>query len=268
MGQKGFIFDIKKFAVHDGPGIRTTIFFKGCPMDCWWCHNPESHSTEPETITRQVFTGSSSKACFERKELIGKEISLDEIIEEIMKDQVFYEISSGGVTFSGGEPLLQSNFLLSLLKKSKELGLHTTLDTSGCASSDVVEEIAEFVDLFLFDLKIVDEEKHSKYTGKSNTIIKQNLGLLTKAGLNVIIRIPVIPTVNDSLDDIKQFGEFLSQLDIIRVELLPFHKIGEDKYQKLNKINRMKDISKPTKEHMRRIKERLEKFGLVVKIEE
>ena len=268
MAQKGVIFDIKKFAVHDGPGIRTTVFFKGCPMDCWWCHNPESHSTEPETITREVFTGTSTKSCFERQELIGREISLDDVITEILKDQVFYEISNGGVTFSGGEPLLQSDFLFLLLKKSKELGLHTVLDTSGCASSDIVTKIAEFIDLFLYDLKIVDEEKHKEYTGKSNEIIKQNLELLTKAKHKVIVRIPIIPTINDNLEDIKQFGEYLSELEIIRVELLPFHKIGEEKYQKLNKINRMRDIQKPTKEHMITIKERLEKYGFVVKIEE
>lgn len=268
METKGVIFDIKKFAVHDGPGIRTTVFFKGCPMDCWWCHNPESHSTEPETITRQIFMGSSSKACYERKELIGKEITLEEAMDEIMKDQVFYEISNGGVTFSGGEPLLQSEFLLAILKISKENNLHTTLDTSGCASSDIIKEISDFVDLFLYDMKLVDEEKHKKYTGKSNKTIKHNLEMLTEAGQKVIIRIPIIPTINDSLDDIKQIGEFLSKLKIVRVELLPFHKIGEDKYKKLNKINRMKDIQKPTKEHMRTIKERLEKYGLLVKIEE
>jgi len=268
MSKKGVIFDIKKFAVHDGPGIRTTIFFKGCPMDCWWCHNPESHSTEPETITRQVFTGSSSKACFERKELIGKEISLNEIIQEIMKDQIFYEISNGGVSFSGGEPLMQSDFLLSLLKKSKKLGLHTVLDTSGCASTDIMKEIAKFVDLFLYDLKIVDEEKHKKYTGKSNKDIVKNLEILTKTKYKVIVRIPIIPSINDNKDDIKQFGEFLSKLEIVRVELLSFHKLGEEKYQKLNKINRMKDIQKPTKEYMTKIKDSLEKYGLVVKIED
>jgi len=268
MTQKGVIFDIKKFAVHDGPGIRTTIFFKGCPMDCWWCHNPESHSTEPETITRQIFTGSSTKACYERKEIIGREVSINEVMNEILKDQVFYEISNGGVSFSGGEPLMQSKFLLLLLKKSKENGLHTVLDTSGCASPDIVKEIAAFVDLFLYDLKIVDEEKHKKYTGKSNKEIKENLEILTKANHKVIVRIPIIPTINDNLEDIKQFGKFLTKLKIIRVELLPFHKIGEEKYKKLNKINRMKNIEKPTKENMEEIKESLEKFGLEVKIEE
>ncbi|NPE09011.1 MAG: glycyl-radical enzyme activating protein [Asgard group archaeon] len=265
---KGLIFDIKKFAVHDGPGIRTTVFFKGCPMDCWWCHNPESHSTEPQTITQEIFSGSSSKACFERKELIGREISLDTLVEEIMKDKVFYDISQGGVSFSGGEPLMQSEFLLLLLKKMKELGLHTVVDTSGCGNSAIVREVSDYVDLFLYDLKIVDEEKHEKYTGKSNSIIKQNLKMITDNGHKVIIRIPIIPTINDNPNDIKQFGEFLSDLNIVRVELLPFHKIGEEKYRKLNKINRMKDIQKPTKKDMISIKERLEKFGLVVKIEE
>ena len=268
MVKKGVIFDIKKFAVHDGPGIRTTIFFKGCPMDCWWCHNPESHSTEIESITRQIFSGSSTKACFERKEMIGREISVVEVLNEILKDLVFYEISNGGVSFSGGEPLIQADFLLSLLKKSKEFGLHTVLDTSGCVSSDTVKKIIEFVDLFLYDLKIVDEKKHKKYTGKSNEVIKQNLEMLTKAKKEVIVRIPIIPTINDNLEDIKLFGEYLTTLDIIRVELLAFHKIGEEKYNKLNKINRMKDIQKPTKEHMITIKKRLEKYGLVVKIEE
>ncbi len=267
MGQKGIIFDIKKFAVHDGPGIRTTVFFKGCPMHCWWCHNPESHKIEPETITRKVVT-SSSKACYEKKEVIGREVITEEVMKEIEKDLIFYEESKGGVTFSGGEPLFQPEFLIDLLKKCKKRGIHTTLDTSGCASKIELLKIIGLVDLFLYDLKFVDEEKHLHYTGESNNQILDNLKTLAKKGKKIIIRIPIIPTVNDDQNTINQFGELLSTIDILRVELLPFHKIGEEKYLQLNKVNRMKDIQKPTKEHIEAIKESLEKFGLKVKVEE
>ncbi|MGC9779641.1 MAG: glycyl-radical enzyme activating protein [Candidatus Heimdallarchaeota archaeon] len=268
MGQKGIIFDIKKYAVHDGPGIRTTIFFKGCPMDCWWCHNPESHKIEPETITRKIVTSSSTKACHERKEVIGREVTTEEVMKEIEKDMVFYEESDGGVTFSGGEPLSQPEFLIDLLQKCKKRGIHTTLDTSGCASKKELLNIVGLVDLFLYDLKIVDDEKHLHYTGESNKQILGNLKTLAEKGEKIIIRIPIIPTVNDDQESIDQFGKLLSTIDILRVELLPFHKIGEEKYPQLNKVNRMKDIQKPTKENIEVIKESLEKFGLKVKVEE
>jgi pyruvate formate lyase activating enzyme len=259
---KGIIFDIKIFAVHDGPGIRTTIFFKGCTMDCWWCHNPESQSFSIETVKQNK----SNDKC--ETEIIGKTVSVDEVLFEIMKDQVFYEVSSGGVTISGGEPLHQLEFLRDLLIKCKENKIHTTLDTSGCVSQDMIESIMDLTDLFLYDIKVIDFQKHKKYTGISNQFILANLEFLVKKNKQIIVRIPIIPGINDTKRDLEKFGNYLNKLNILGIELLPFHKIGEAKYTKLNKINRMKDIKEPTKEDMIKVKEYLETFQLNVKIEE
>ncbi|HUT80290.1 MAG TPA: glycyl-radical enzyme activating protein [Candidatus Bathyarchaeia archaeon] len=268
MEVRGIIFDIKKFAIHDGPGIRTTVFFKGCPMNCWWCHNPESQKLEPEFITKQVISNNISKSCPGTKEIIGQEVTARDVMVEIEKDQIFYEESNGGVTFSGGEPLMQPEFLLILLDLCKKKNIHTTIDTAGCVSSDIMKKIAKKVDLFLYDIKLIDNEMHKRYTGVSNEQILTNLKLLVKMNKKIIIRIPVIPTINTSSKDLEQIGKFLSELNITQVELLRFHKIGEEKYNKLNKINRMKDIKEPTKEELIAVKEKLESYNLVIKIEE
>jgi pyruvate formate lyase activating enzyme len=255
---KGIIFDIKKFAVHDGPGIRSTVFFKGCPMYCWWCHNPESQEKDIQEVTLE--NGDL--------ELIGREVTIEEVMNELLKDRIFYEESEGGVTFSGGEPLYQPEFLLELLKKCKEENLHTILDTAGCESKEVLDKVLDYVDLFLYDLKLIDNEKHLKYTGHSNRDIITNLQFLSYNGKHIVVRIPVIPGINDTQKDLQAFGEFLQTIDLIQVELLPFHKIGERKYSKLQKVNRMKDIKEPTKEHLVEIKEYLKSFNLKVLIEE
>jgi len=259
---KGIIFDIKKFAVHDGPGIRTTIFFKGCSMNCWWCHNPEGQSFFIETINQNK----TNDRC--ETEIIGREISVDEVLEEIMKDFVFYEESNGGVTISGGEPLHQLEFLRELLLKCKKKKLHTTLDTAGYVSQEMLENVMNLIDLFLYDIKLIDNKKHKKYTGISNKIILSNLEFLSDQNKQIIVRIPIIPSINDTKSDLDDFGGYLNKLNLLSVELIPFHKIGETKYKKLNKVNRMKDIKEPTKEDMLRVKEHLKTFQLNVKIEE
>ncbi len=188
-------------------------------------------------------------------------------MKEIEKDIIFYEESNGGVSFSGGEPLMQKDFLNELLINCKKNGLHTTLDTAGCVSKEIILEIAPNVDLFLYDLKLMDDKKHQKYTGISNKELLENLLLLSEMKCNIIVRIPIIPTVNDSEEDIVDFGKFIQKLNIIRVDLLPYHSIGEEKYKKLKKVNRMKEIIPPSKERIDEIKKQLESFDLNVSIE-
>jgi len=265
MGSSGIIFDIKRYAVHDGPGIRTTVFLKGCPMSCWWCHNPESQKLEPEIIHKKVAFNDSTPIAV--KEVIGKKATVEEVLAEVMQDRVFYEESGGGVTFSGGEPLYQPKFLHALLVECKAREIHTAIDTAGCASQKVFKQILPYTDLFLYDLKLLDNERHQRYTGYSNEQILDNLKFLSTMKKAIIVRIPVIPTVNDSPEEMTKIGQFLEKLNISQVELLPYHKIGEEKYSKLQKINRMTKISPPTKDDLQRIKELLEQYNLRVAIE-
>ncbi|TFH23120.1 MAG: radical SAM protein, partial [Bacteroidia bacterium] len=179
------VLDIKRFAVHDGPGIRTTVFLKGCPLSCWWCHNPESQSMKPVTvdIERKVNGRSVSG-----KKVYGESMEVEAVLESILKDTHFYEESGGGVTFSGGEPMMQSGGLKRLLEECKGRGLHTTVDTSGYAAQEHFEEIMDVTDLFLYDLKNMSPELHKKYTGVDNQLILSNADYLLKSGANLIFR--------------------------------------------------------------------------------
>jgi len=266
---KGIIFDIKKYAIHDGPGIRTTIFLKGCPLECKWCHNPESQKKTPELMVfNQKCLDECSecvKACkenaLEKKEIleinrdrctvcgdcvkkcptgalkiIGSEISVTELIKEIEKDIIFYDTSSGGVTFSGGEPLYQANFLNKILSECKKREISTAIDTCGYTDFKNLKKISDKVDIFLYDIKTIDEKIHKQYTGKSNRIILNNLIELSKIHNNIQIRIPLIPGVTDTKKNINQIIEFLSKIDNIKfVSLLEYHKIGKDKNKRLGK---------------------------------
>ncbi|MHA1719201.1 MAG: glycyl-radical enzyme activating protein [Promethearchaeota archaeon] len=261
--KSGIIFDIKKFAIHDGPGIRTTIFLKGCPLNCWWCHNPESQNFNPEKYSISKLDQHKS----ENEDFIGKKMSVIDIFKEIEKDLLFYDESGGGVTFSGGEPLGQPEFLLELLKICKKNEINTILDTTGHTDSKILDKIKPYVDLFLYDLKFVDNEKHEKYTGVSNYQIINNLTRLSKEGSNIIIRIPIIPGINDDEDEISKMNIFISGLtNIQRIDLLPFHKIGKDKYQKLNMVYRMENTDEPSEDLMEKIKIKFESTGIPVKI--
>jgi pyruvate formate lyase activating enzyme len=248
----GVIFDIKRFALHDGPGIRTTVFFKGCPMKCPWCHNPESQKKCPERV------GKNGK-----KEIIGEKRSVDEVMNEIEKEVVFYDESKGGVTFSGGEPLIQPQFLSALLKECRKRDIHTTVDTTGCVSPKTFKSIMDKVDLFLYDLKIMDDKKHIQYTGVSNLLVIENLKILFKKGKNVIIRFPVIPGVTDTEENIKAVGIFVSSLkNIGEIDLLPYHHTAEGKYQRLKKETMMKTMTvmPPGDERMEEIKQLFKKY--------
>lgn len=261
----GIVSDIKRFTVHDGPGIRTTVFLKGCPLSCLWCHNPESISADKCSVTKAIQVGTHT---FTEAETIGSEMSVAEVMTELKKEKVFMEQSSGGVTFSGGEPLFQSDFLQELLVGAKAEQMHTTIDTSGYSGWDTLDKIAEFTDLFLFDIKMIEDEQHQKYTGVSNKIILENLEKLNRKGKRIWVRIPVIPDVNFTQTNIEQTILFLSKLEnsVELISLLPFHNIAAHKYRKLGIDNTFVGKNSLDKSQLEPIKSLFESNGFTVKI--
>jgi pyruvate formate lyase activating enzyme len=296
--KKGIIYNIMKYSIHDGPGIRTTVFLKGCPLDCWWCHNPESQNSQIETMEfpeRCIGCKECIKACklgimgkniskenFKKicnlcgkcidvcyalaREMIGKEMTTFEVMEEIKKDSIFYSESGGGATFSGGEPLMQKDFLEDLLRECKKNSIHTALDTSGYGPIRDLLDIAKLTDLFLYDIKLMDNGKHVKYTGVPNKLILDNLRELSKLHSNIIIRIPVIPGVNDDGENILATGELAVSLGIKEINLLPFHRAGTEKYKKLNMEHKLKDLNSPKEAAIEILKDKLVSMGLIIKI--
>jgi pyruvate formate lyase activating enzyme len=295
----GIIFDIKRYAIHDGPGIRTTVFLKGCPLDCSWCHNPEGKAMESEFMWREnrclgcracqkscpksaisfdsaapiidyskcIMCLNCVDACYsEALELVGRDLTVPEVMEEINKDRVFFDESGGGVTFSGGEPTTQPEFLVSLLVECKKMGIHTAVDTSGYTTSETLLEISELVDLFLYDLKLMDDEKHKKYCGVSNGSILNNLRKLSERGNQIIIRFPLIPDVNDDEENVEELEAFVSSLRNVKdLSILPYHKTGVFKNKRL-KGRAAFTGQIPTEKKIFNIQQILEKFGLSVKI--
>ncbi len=280
---KGVIFDIKRFAVHDGPGIRTTIFFKGCPLTCWWCHNPESRDGAPQQTVRHR---SLDGKLFEKQEITGYETDIHELVRQAERDRIFYEESGGGVTLSGGEPLYQPEFCTALLQSLKEKGFHTALDTTGYASEEDIRRVMPYTDLFLYDLKIMNEEEHLKYTGVSNKGILKNLKLLLKAGKQVIIRFPVIPGITDNPYNIQSIIEFLGSMQECRnvamqkfnspvhqftsspqcVHLLPYHAIAKNKYRRFNLEDKMTGTKPSRQQNLSSLKAFFEASGFLVQI--
>ncbi len=262
---KGIIFDIKKFAVHDGPGIRQTIFFKGCPMNCWWCHNPEGIKPHQEVV--EVEKPLDGKVFIEN-ETIGKWMTVEEVMNEIEKETVFYDESGGGVTFSGGEPLNQFNFFLALLQACKGKNIHTTLDTNGYCNEEKFRELLEKVDLYLYDIKILNDSLHKKYTGVSNSCILNNLRTLCDAKEKVILRFPVVPAITDTSKNINDLKTFLESFnhDIKEIHLLPYHKIATNKYKRLYITNQMEGVRSLGKKDLTGLKTEFEKEGYIVKI--
>lgn len=261
---KGLIFDIKRFAIHDGPGIRTTIFLKGCPLRCWWCHNPESWSMKAEPDQKQIKLDGFK---FEQNSTIGKQKSVKEVMEVIDKEAVFYDESNGGVTLSGGEPLVQNGFSLALLKACKQNSYHTTVDTCGHVKTETIAEVMKVSDLFLFDIKHMNSEEHQKYTGVGNELILKNLRFLIKAGKHVIIRIPVIPGINDSDSHFAKINDFLLETGgINEIHFLPYHSIAAGKYNRLGKPNALAHLKDMKKESLLPIKQKFEQNGFKVKI--
>ncbi len=233
---KGYIFNFKKYAIHDGPGIRSTVFLQGCPLQCWWCHNPESREPYNRALTGLKIRNCLRPLTGQIPDSIIREVSVDELLREIKKDVIFYDQSGGGVSFSGGEPLIQVEFLHEILKACKESSIHTVVDTSGYAEWPLFERVLNFIDLFLFDLKIWNKDLHQKYTGVSNEIILKNLENLVAKSKEIIIRIPLIPGITDTMQNLMSIASFVSNLTKIkRVDLLPYNRMGEKKYRKLKK---------------------------------
>jgi pyruvate formate lyase activating enzyme len=253
---EGIIFDIKRFAIHDGPGIRTTVFMKGCPLSCFWCHNPESRAGGLQ-VFKDIKTGNAVE--------IGKAVKVEAVIEELLKDRIYYEQSGGGVSFSGGEPFFQYDFLVELLKACKVHNLHTVLDTSGQTSRSRIRDILPFTDLFYFDIKFADPLKHKRFTGVDNKQILDNLRYLDSQRKNIEIRIPLLPGYNDSDTDLQAFCEVLSQLKIHPgIHLLPYHNTGSYKYQKYCLPKPNYSISPPETSKVFRAKEYFKENGFEI----
>ena len=236
----GRIFNIQRFSIHDGPGIRTIVFLKGCHMRCAWCSNPESQAYE----IQNMLEGGKEKT-------IGRDVSVDDIMPEILADLPYYKRSGGGLTLSGGEILAQADFARELLKRAKEEGLHTAVETALNAPYELVESIIPYVDLWLVDIKHLDSLKHREYTGANNERILENIRKLTDTGVDVTVRTPIIPGFNDTSEDVRAISKFAASLRGVREHhLLPFHRLGKDKYDGLGRKYAYADAEPPTKEKM------------------
>ncbi|MFH0756155.1 MAG: glycyl-radical enzyme activating protein [Bacteroidota bacterium] len=259
------IFDIKRFAVHDGPGIRTTVFLKGCPLGCWWCHNPESQSSEPVTVeVARKLNGVSIPG----SKTYGEKISEGDLMDVLLRDRHYYEESGGGITFSGGEPMMQTDALEKLLRACKKNGLHTAVDTSGFAGREMFDRVMEHTDLFLYDLKNMDNGLHLKHTGVENQLILSNADYLLENGAKLIFRIPVIPGINTSEEEISLFVSFLEErsLQLEEVHLLPYHRIAANKYARLGMQQLNPEVKEPDQEFLEGLAARFEKTGLVISL--
>lgn len=263
---EGVVFDLRRYSVYDGPGIRTTVFLKGCPLNCAWCHNPESQKPQPETFKR-IVKKNLGYSHTETIEYFGKVVTPREIMTEIERDILFFDDSGGGATFSGGEPLMQTDFLDELLFMCRQKGIHTAVDTSGCSATGNYKKIIDKTDLFLFDLKILDEEEHKKYTGSSNKLILENLRYLAENNKNINIRIPLIPGITDTEKNLTDIKNFISGFPVIKtVSLLPYNEIAENKYTRLNKNFIPGTLVTQTEERLKEIESIFDNINLNIKL--
>ena len=255
-GIKGRIFNIQRFSIHDGPGIRTIVFFKGCVMRCAWCCNPESQRSEIEALIEGG-----------REKTVGKDVTVDEIMPEILSDMPYYRRSGGGVTLSGGEVLCQADFARELLRECKENGLHTAIESAASTSYSEIEKLLPYLDLYLMDIKHTDAEKHKEYTGVSNERILENARRVAESGVELIVRTPVIPGFNDTAEEIRAISSFARTLPGVREHhLLPYHRLGQDKYAGLGRKYSLADIEPPSREKMEYLLSIAETSGLKCKI--
>jgi len=297
-GPSGLVFNIMRFSTHDGPGIRTTVFLKGCSLHCFWCHNPEGRKSEPEAIhleERCTQCGDCVRACphgalhlngrlfrdlglcqrcgecadvcpVSAQQLAGRWMSVHDTLVEILKDEVFFDESGGGVTVSGGEPLMQPEFVEALLRECKARRIRTALDTCGYAATGILQRVSENVDLFLYDLKVMDPEKHRQFTGVGNELILNNLKMLVERGSAVTVRVPIIPGVNADAANFSALVEFLAPLGLREIDLLPYHRIGSAKYSRLHLSYQMEGMEPPMPAQMDAVAARLTHDGFSVRI--
>lgn len=293
----GMCFDVQRYSLHNGPGIRTTVFLKGCLLSCKWCHNPESLAREPELRVlsgRCVDCGACQRACplhladrghppdpglclrcgacagvcpTNARELVGRTLTVDEVLALVEADRPFYEESGGGVTFSGGEPLLQWRFLVSCLAALRARGLHTTVDTSGYSSLSVITRVAAYASLFLYDLKVLDPDRHLRFTGVPLEPILRNIRALDEAGTPIWVRIPLVPGYNDDRDNLAATGSFVASLRCTRrVDLIPFHALGVMKHSQFGRQDPMAGAETPASAAIEAASETLRRFGLDVHV--
>lgn len=249
---KGRIFNIQRFSIHDGPGIRSIVFFKGCYMRCAWCCNPESQEYKIQTLIENG-----------KEKVVGKDVTVGEILPEILADMPYYRRSGGGVTLSGGEVLAQHDFARDLLRACQENGLHTAIESTGFAEFEKIEQLLPYLDLYLMDIKHMDSAKHKEYTGVGNELILANARKIAQSGVQLIIRTPVVPTVNDTAEEIRAISKFAASLPGVKEHhLLPYHRLGQDKYAGLDRNYSLKDIQPPTKEKMEYLLSVAEESGL------
>lgn len=298
----GMVFNIQRYCIHDGPGIRTTVFINGCPLKCFWCQNPEGQSIKPQIFLnkdRCTGCGRCVLACPQRaielydrksktrrdlcngcgkcaevcpndaRSLIGRWISAEEVFNIVKKDYIFYEKSGGGVTLSGGDPIAQPDFSIAILRLCKNNHIHTAIETSGHAQWKTLKKILEHVDLVLYDFKHMNPEKHKKYTGASNDLILKNAKrICSELRIPMWARIPIIPGYNDSHDNIEATAKFIAEClgeSVKQVNLLPYHRLGETKYERLEREYPF-SIETPSEEHMTNIKKVFESYGLTTYI--
>ncbi len=253
---RGRIFDIQRFSTHDGPGIRTIVFLKGCALRCRWCCNPESQSYEIETMLQNG-----------KPKIMGRDVTVDEVLKEVLQDRPYYNRSGGGVTLSGGESLLQPDFAVALLQACKDNGINTAIETTGFANADVIKRFLPYLDTVLMDIKHINSDKHKEFTSQPNDRILENAKLIASEANKLIIRVPVIPTFNDTVDEIAEIAAFTASLpNVNEIHLLPYHNMGRDKYTGLGRDYGMGDLKSPTNELMEVLKQTAEQFGLKVQI--
>lgn len=293
------VSNIQRFSVHDGPGIRTVIFFKGCPLRCIWCQNPETQSTEAEVMQFQEYCigckncieTCPQKAIFIQKGNVkidrsrckgcglcikkcnakalkasGKPMYEDDIIQEVLRDRVFYKNTSGGVTLSGGEPMMYPQATTRILKRLKAEGIHTAIETCGYFPTKWVSELKDCCDLLLFDIKHTDPEIHKIYTGKDNALILENLHEVKRFKIPVIIRVPLITGVNDDSENVSRTSEIAKKIGALELHFLPFHQLGENKWHSLDRDYKCKDMVTPKEQTLANCKKIAESYGICVNI--
>lgn len=246
---KGRIFDIQRYSIHDGPGIRTIVFLKGCVLRCKWCCNPESQEYAIQTMTVDG-----------KPKTIGRDVTVEEVMETVEKDRGYYRRSGGGLTLSGGESLCQPEFARALLQVAKSKGINTAMESMGCAAYEVIDSILPYLDTYLMDIKHTNPDKHKAFTGKSNELMLENARRIATSGkTKLVIRVPVIPTFNDTPEEISMIAQFADKLPgVERIHLLPYHRLGQDKYEGLGREYQLEGILPPENEHMEMLKKVVE----------
>ena len=293
------VTNIQGYSIHDGPGIRTVVFLKGCGLECQWCSNPECISPHPEVgfiktlctqcgkcaevcpegalvyeagklprIDREKCTGcgACSEVCsYEAIVLYGKQMNVDEVFDAVNRDKIFYQASGGGVTVSGGEALLQPQFVRDLFEQCHRAGIHTCIETSGYAAESAFRQVLPYTDYVLYDLKHLNSEKHRRYTGKPNSLILSNARTVAASGVETLFRMPLIPGINDDMQNIRETADFLQGLgnNALRIELMPYHRLGKGKYEALDRQYLLPEVRSPEPEHLESIKKIFRDNGII-----